>query len=89
MGKPVYTEDLIPKNALVVKVLRSPHAFARIKSIDVSKALKLPGVEAVFTYKDVPRVPFTRAGQAYPEASTYDKFILDSMLDMWETMWPL
>lgn len=77
MGKPVYTEDLIPKNALVVKVLRSPHAFARIKSIDVSKALKLPGVEAVFTYKDVPRVPFTRAGQAYPEASTYDKFILD------------
>lgn len=77
MGKPVYTEDLIPQNALAVKVLRSPHAFARIKSIDVSKALKLPGVECVLTYKNVPRVPFTRAGQTYPEGSTYDKFILD------------
>lgn len=76
-GKPVYTEDISPKNALVVKVLRSPHAFAKIKSIDVSEALKLPGVECVFTYKDVPRIPFTRAGQAYPEPSMYDKYILD------------
>jgi len=77
MGKPTYTEDIIPKNALVVKVLRSPYAFARIKSIDASEALKLPGVECAFTYKDVPKVPFTRAGQAYPEPSMYDKFILD------------
>ncbi len=77
MGKPIYTEDISPKNALIVKVLRSPHAFAKIKSIDVSEALKAPGVECVFTYRDVPRVPFTRAGQAYPEPSMYDKFILD------------
>jgi len=77
MGKPVYTEDLAPKNALIVKVLRSPHAFAKLKSIDTSKALSLPGVECVLTYKDVPRIPFTRAGQAYPEPSMYDKYILD------------
>jgi putative selenate reductase molybdopterin-binding subunit len=77
LGNPVYTEDVSPKNALIVKVLRSPHAFARIKSIDTSEALKLSGVECVLTYKDVPRVPFTRAGQAYPEPSMYDKYILD------------
>ncbi len=77
MGKPVYTEDLAPRDALHVKVLRSPHAFARIKSIDSSKALNHPGVECVFTYKDVPRILFTRAGQAYPEPSMYDKYILD------------
>lgn len=77
MGKPVYTEDIAPKDALIVKVLRSPHAFAKIKAIDTSKALNYPGVECVLTYKDVPRVPFTRAGQAYPEPSVYDKYILD------------
>ena len=53
-GKPAYTGDFIPKDALVIKVLRSPHAMARIIDIDVSKALLVPGVEAVYTYKDVP-----------------------------------
>ncbi len=76
-GKPVYTDDIAPKDALVVKVLRSPHAFARIKDIDVSEALAMDGVEIVLTYKDVPRKPITRAGQGYPEPSPYDKFILD------------
>ena len=76
-GKPVYTDDIAPKDALVVKVLRSPHAFARIKSIDASEALAMDGVELVLTYKDVPRKPITRAGQGYPEPSPYDKFILD------------
>lgn len=76
-GRPAYTADLAPQNALVVKVLRSPHAFARIRSIDVSDALLLPGVACVLTWKDVPRVNMTRAGQGYPEPSPYDKFILD------------
>lgn len=76
-GRPAYTDDLTPKDALVVKLVRSPHAFAKIKKIDAAKALELPGVEAVYTYKDVPRVPITRAGQGHPEPSPKDKFILD------------
>ncbi len=76
-GHPVYTDDLAPSNALVVKVLRSPHAYAKIRSIQTDAAKKLPGVAAVLTWKDVPRTPFTRAGQCYPELSAYDKFILD------------
>lgn len=79
-GKPVYTEDLAMANALVIKILRSPHAFARIKEIDTSKALKLPGVECVLTYKDVPNVRFTLAGQSYPEPSPYDRLILDPIV---------
>lgn len=76
-GKPVYTDDLAPKDALIVKVLRSPHAFARIKSINTSIAEKIPGVEAIFTHENISRKAFTRSGQCYPELSTYDKFLLD------------
>lgn len=76
-GTPAYTDDLAPKDALVIKVLRSPHAFAKIKNINTAIASKVPGVECIFTHKDVPRIPFTRAGQCYPELSAYDKFILD------------
>ncbi len=76
-GQPAYTDDLAPQGALSVKLIRSPHAFAKIKSIDASKAMELPGVECVLTHKDVPRVPITRAGQGHPEPSPKDKFILD------------
>lgn len=79
-GKPVYTEDLAMKNALVVKVLRSPYAFAEIKSIDTTKAENLEGVECVLTYKDVPKIRFTLAGQSYPEPSPYDRLILDKLV---------
>ncbi len=79
-GKPAYTGDFIPKDALVIKVLRSPHAMARITDIDVSKALLVPGVEAVFTYKDVPKNRFTLAGQSYPEPSAYDALILEDIV---------
>lgn len=79
-GKPVYTEDLAMANALVVKILRSPHAFARIKNIDTSKAEKVEGVECVLTYKDVPNVRFTLAGQSYAEPSPYDRLILDPIV---------
>ncbi len=77
IGKPVYTDDLAPRDSLVMKVLRSPYAFARIKSIDTSKAQRLEGVELVLTHENVPRIPITRACQGYPEPSPYDKFILD------------
>lgn len=77
-GKPVYTSDLdLQINYLVVKILRSPHAHAKIINIDTAQALALPGVECVLTYKDVPDTPFTLAGQSYPEPSPYDRKILD------------
>lgn len=79
-GKPVYTEDLAPAHALVVKILRSPHAFARIKSIDTTKANTVKGVECILTYKDVPNVRFTLAGQSFPEPSPYDRLILDRVV---------
>lgn len=76
-GKPVYTDDLAPKDCLVVKVLRSPHAHAVIQSIDCSNAEKVPGIECILTWKDVPQKRFTMAGQTYPEPSPYDRLILD------------
>ena len=76
-GKPVYTDDIAPKDCLVVKVLRSPHAHALIKNIKTDTAVKVPGIECVLTYKDCPDRRFTMAGQTYPEPSPYDRLILD------------
>lgn len=79
-GQAAYTEDLIPPNALAIKLLRSPHAFARILEINADIARKVPGVEAIFTYKDVPQNRYTLAGQSFPEPSAYDKVILDEVV---------
>ena len=76
LGKPVYTEDIAP-DALVVKLLRSPHANAMVESIDTSKAKKVPGVVDVYTWEDVPDQRFSNAGQTYPETSPYDRLIID------------
>lgn len=76
LGKPVYTEDIAP-DALVVKLLRSPHANAMVKTIDTSKAKKVPGVVDVYTWEDVPNQRFSNAGQTYPETSPYDRLIID------------
>lgn len=76
-GKPVYTDDLAPKDSLIVKVLRSPHANAWIEDIKTGNAAKVSGIACVLTYKDVPQKRFTLAGQTAPEMSPYDKLILD------------
>lgn len=77
LGKPVYLDDITPNDCLVVKVLRSPHANAFLEEVNTAAALKVPGIEAVFTWKDVPDRRFTMAGQTYPEPSPYDRLILD------------
>lgn len=77
LGKPVYTEDVVPKDALVVKLLRSPHANAIVQSINTKTAKLVPGVVDIFTWEDVPNERFTNAGQTYPEASPYDRLIID------------
>lgn len=79
-GRPVYTDDLVPQDALIVKILRSKYAHARIVSIDASKALALPGVHAVFTSEDTAHTRFTLAGQSYPEPSPYDTTLLDTTM---------
>ncbi|MFH1810824.1 MAG: molybdopterin cofactor-binding domain-containing protein [Pseudomonadota bacterium] len=77
-GAPMFVADELPAGTLIGKVLRSPHAHARIRRIDATKARALAGVHAVLTHHDVPRIPFTTAGQGAPEPSPYDTFILDS-----------
>ena len=79
-GKPVFTNDLAPKDCLIVKVLRSPHANAWVEEIKTGTARQVNGIVAVYTYKDVPQKRFTLAGQTYPELSPYDRLILDRHL---------
>lgn len=79
-GKPVYTNDIAPSNCLIVKLLRSPHAHALIEDINTEVASKVPGIECILTYKDVPQSRFTTAGQTYPEPSPYDRLILDKRI---------
>ena len=76
-GKPVYTDDVTPDNALVVKILRSPYANAIVESINTATAKKVPGVVDIYTWEDVPQTRFAIAGQTFPEPSPYDRLIID------------
>ena len=78
-GQPVYMDDVIPQNCLIVKLLRSPHANAIVQEIDTSRALLVPGIEAIYTWKDVDQQGrrYTQAGQTYPEPSPYDRLVID------------
>lgn len=79
-GQPVYTDDLRPKDCLIVKALRSPHARAIVKNVNKSAAEKVPGIVCIVTADDVPQSRFTIAGQTYPELSPYDRLILDQQI---------
>ena len=77
LGKPVYTQDVVPDNALVVKLLRSPHPNAIVREINTTAARKVPDVVGIYTWEDVPQTRFAIAGQTYPEPSPYDRLIID------------
>ena len=78
-GQPVYMDDVIPQDCLIVKLLRSPHANAIVKNIDTSRAMLVPGMEVIYTWKDVDQNArrYTQAGQTYPEPSPYDRLVID------------
>ena len=78
-GQPVYMDDVIPQDCLIGKLLRSPHANAIVQEIDTSRALLVPGIEAIYTWKDVDQQGrrYTQAGQTYPEPSPYDRLVID------------
>ena len=69
-GQPVYMDDVIPQDCLIVKLLRSPHANAIVQEIDTSRALLVPGIEAIYTWKDVDQQgpPLHPGGSDLPRA---------------------
>ena len=77
-GKPAFTADFQIKDLLHAKVLHSPYAHARIIEIDASEARNLPGVAAVLTWQDIPRVVYSTAGQSDPIPGPLDSFSLDN-----------
>ena len=77
-GKPAFVADFEKRGLLIAKILHSPHAHARITHIDASRARELPGVAAVLTHKDVPRVAYSTAGQSDPIPGPLDCFSLDN-----------
>jgi putative selenate reductase molybdopterin-binding subunit len=76
-GRPAFVDDVAFRGMLHARLLLSPHAHARIRRIDASQARALPGVHAVLTYQDLPRISFTTAGQSWPEPSPHDTRSLD------------
>ena len=74
-GKPAFTADIEMRGMLVAKVLHSPVAHARIVRIDASQARALPGVAAVLTWQDIPRVVYSTAGQSDPIPGPLDSFL--------------
>jgi putative selenate reductase molybdopterin-binding subunit len=77
-GKPAFTADFEKRGLLIAKVLLSPWAHARIRRIDASRARQLPGVAAVLTWHDIPRVAYSTAGQSDPIPGPLDSFSLDN-----------
>ena len=77
-GRPVFTADVQPEGMLYGALLTSPYAHAHIKRIETSKARALPGIHAVLTYRDIPRIKYASGGQSYPQPPPFDQVVLDT-----------
>ena len=76
-GNPAFTDDVEPRGMLFAKVLRSPHAHARIVAIDDSAAVALPGVHAVLHCRNTARVKYASGGQSWPNPHPWDQVSFD------------
>ncbi len=76
-GAASFTADFPESSLLHLAVVRSPHAHARIRHIDTSAALAAPGVVAVFTHRDVPRIPFSTGCHPGEGRDALDTRLLD------------
>jgi putative selenate reductase molybdopterin-binding subunit len=76
-GHPAFVDDIEMRGMLYAKVLYSPHAHARIVSIDDSKARAFPGVHAVLHHENVERVRYASGGQSHPNPLPYDQVSFD------------
>ena len=79
-GTARYTLDVSVPGLLHLKLLRSPHAHARIKSIDKSAALAVSGVKAVFTWEDAPPKLYSSARHEDESNDPDDTAVLDSVV---------
>lgn len=77
-GKPAFTDDVHPEGMLYAYLLTSPHAHAHIKKINTEKAKKIPGVHAILTFKDIPRIKYATGGQSFPQPPPFDQVVLDN-----------
>jgi putative selenate reductase molybdopterin-binding subunit len=79
-GNPAFTDDFEMRGMLYAKVLRSPHAHARIVAIDDSAAVALPGVHAVLHHENTPRIKYASGGQSYPNPHPHDQVSFDDVV---------
>ena len=79
-GNPAFTDDIEPRGMLYAKVLRSPHAHARILRIDDAAARAVEGVHAVLHHGNTPRVKYASGGQSWPNPHPYDQVSFDDMV---------
>ncbi len=77
-GRPAFTDDIELRGMLHAKVLRSPHAHARIAAIDDTGARALPGVHAVLHHANTPRVKYASGGQSWPNPYPWDQVSFDN-----------
>lgn len=79
-GAPVYTVDYEMPNMLHARVLRSPHAHARVLKVDAKAALALKGVRKVLWWQDLPQIPHSTSGVPHPEPAPYDTCALNPIV---------